>query len=282
MLIYWSGGSGKKAFAKPVGKMLTHFDCNWGLKTKFEDENILFPILHHDTLNKNMWGMVNVEKHQENIEILETAAAVAHEIKNPLSLIRANIELLQLDDKNPAHEKNYMSAYRQIQAINNLVMEFIQMTKPFDYHWETVSLQEIIEEAAKEQRGPMERSGIKFSYVADNEIHVKGDRRKLKEVIENLLKNAREATAEGKEIEITSFVKEKKAYITVQDAGEGVSAALLCQLERPFFTTKEGGSGLGLPICKKIIVDHQGSFLFESEEGKGSTVTVGLPIVQPE
>jgi two-component system, NtrC family, sensor histidine kinase HydH len=104
------------------------------------------------------------------------------------------------------------------------------------------------------------------------------DSGQIRQVLINLFKNALEAMPEGGDLTVNAAVQDDDLRLKITDTGHGIAPEQLQNLFTPFFTTKEGGTGLGLIICRGLITQHQGDITIESEEGRGTTCTIRLPM----
>jgi signal transduction histidine kinase len=109
-------------------------------------------------------------------------------------------------------------------------------------------------------------------------VTVTGDPRRIKEALLNLVANALEATPRRGSIEVRVFGDGDDAVIAVQDTGAGIAPDVLARLGTPFFTTRQGGTGLGVVLARAAIRQHGGDLRFESEVGRGTVATVRLPL----
>ena len=116
----------------------------------------------------------------------------------------------------------------------------------------------------------MERDGAPFS--------VKADAAKLQQAFLNILTNAREAMESGGRLRVVARKRGREAYVEFRDNGRGISKKNMRKITEPFYSTKAGGSGLGLAIAEKIVREGGGRLKIESEEGKGTTVSLILPL----
>lgn len=211
-------------------------------------------------------------------EMQVMAAKIAHEIKNPLAILKANVQLLELEDNNESHKRNYGVMNTEINRINHLILEFIQISKPHKYQFEKVDVILLFQEILLCMDAELKYKNITLTYTASkDQMFVLADSEKLKEAFINILQNAAEAVDIGGEIHSAIFKSEQLITIKVEDNGKGIPQKYIDYIGKPFFTTKKGGSGLGVSISKKIIEDHKGTLSIASIEGKGSTVSMTLP-----
>lgn len=224
------------------------------------------------------------------LSLEQVAATLAHEVKNPLSLVKANIDILEQNDAEERNSRSYKIMRRELDKINELLLDFIQFAKPAGEGLSRLRLRELLE-GLLEPLKISYRGKIEFSLSAIEEnIEVKADENKLKRVFGNMFKNAVEAiealAPEARErraggeygfIEVTLDKKEGAAEITIEDNGRGMTAEEAAQASRPFFTTKRGGSGLGVYLSKSIVSEYGGELLINGREEGGCKVTVMLP-----
>lgn len=231
----------------------------------------------------------------ESLGVAQIAAALAHEVKNPLSLVRANIDLLELEDGSK-HARNFSMIKTELEKIDHLIMEFLSITKPKEDVNDIVYLYDILDNAvAKYSESYNMIDFVLESY--DTEVVSEGNYNNLCILIDNVLKNAIEsielrkqgqanndqqangkAMPNTKEGVITIDVKEVEAYIKIEikDTGAGIPEEIIDKIQENFFTTKVHGTGLGINICKKIVKDHGGIFDIKNWDN-GAVVTLLLP-----
>ncbi|WP_404443558.1 PAS domain S-box protein [Sutcliffiella horikoshii] len=207
----------------------------------------------------------------------ELSAGIAHEIKNPLTSIKGFIQLIQRSGK--ANKNHVDMVLSEIDRINDIVSELLVLSKPQTKELTLIPLLEILEYVIRLVEHEANNKNIKFSIEnLSPDMLVRGDKNNLKQVFINLIKNSMEAMQSGGTIKISgSSLSDGRVSILVKDDGIGISSSNLVQIGNPFFTSKEKGMGLGLTITKKIMEEHQGAIRIESEEGKGTTVTIELP-----
>jgi two-component system sensor histidine kinase HydH len=211
----------------------------------------------------------------------QLAAGIAHEIRNPLTSI--NILIHSLTENFPsenAHREDLQVIEEEIRRINEIVDQFLRFAKPASPHFEKTNLTPVFEEILQLLRPQIERGKIKVKKEFEPLPFITVDREQIKQGILNLLLNAVQAMPKGGHLTLRGQVSESDRWIrlSIQDSGIGIPGEDLNKLFDPFFSTKEGGVGLGLSIAHRIIDQHQGKIEVESAPGKGTRLTVWLPI----
>ena len=213
----------------------------------------------------------------------EMAAVLAHEIRNPLGSIRGTAEILK-DDYQPGDAKYEFIEIqiKETERLNRVVEDFLHMARPQQADMQPSAVQEeldtIVTLVSNEAR---DRQVNLVLHPQPLPVIVKTDGEKLRQAFLNIVINALQATPQGGNVTISTTVSENGfCEISFHDTGPGIEADKLGKIFEPFYTTKPEGTGLGLAISKKIIESHNGKLLIESEPGRGTTVTVMLPIVE--
>ncbi len=216
----------------------------------------------------------------------EMARQVAHEIKNPLTPMKLSIQYLQraivqkADNVAALTERVADTLIRQIDQLTLIANDFSQFANINNSHTETFDLHEVLQNVV--QLHSMNTTvTLTWDKVATSP-YVAADKAQLNRMFTNLLKNAIEATREGEkpEIHISEQVQDGHITIGIADNGTGIGDEMRHKIFIPNFTTKSSGTGLGLAICKGIVEKANGSIRFETEQGKGTTFLVELPLVQ--
>jgi signal transduction histidine kinase len=223
-----------------------------------------------------MYNKVNINS------IEELAYTLAHEVKNPLSLVKANIDLLELADKDHVYKKNYNVIKNELNKINEMMMDFLQIAKNEKKEYDAVFLFDVAEAVLESYEISLDND-IEFTLdCEDEDIQVLASKKKITHVILNLVKNAVEALPKsGGKIKIEIVSKDKNAFLSVIDNGNGIANEDYDNIAKNFFTTKGSGNGLGIPICKKILDDYEGHLLFKNNTTEGCTFTISLPLYMP-
>ena len=218
--------------------------------------------------------------HSERLAALgEMTAGVAHEVRNPLGIISSTAELLK--QRLARYEPQNRLAQIIVEESNRLnekVTEFLDFSRPRVPNLRPCDLEGVIDRSLELVQPEIERVGI----AVDREYHLNGyaqaaDPDLLHQAFLNILLNAIQSMPAGGHLTVSTVRRGEGEEIRFADSGQGIDPETLKKVFNPFFTTKEKGSGLGLPIVKSIIESHQGSIKIDSAPGEGTTVTITLP-----
>lgn len=209
------------------------------------------------------------------------AAGVAHELRNPLSIIRALSEEIQSQEKpGSLADENTHDIIREIERLNELITQFLSLSRapsegeagPLDLREEMSRVVQLMQKGAD--------GNVRISAdLPDAAMFVQADQRALRQMLLNLMINAREALGtDGGEVKLTLRERRGNAEIHVIDNGHGIPARDLERVLEPFYTTKPMGTGLGLPITRSIVENLGGSFEIASTPGKGTDISMILPL----
>lgn len=210
----------------------------------------------------------------------ELAAAVAHEIRNPLTSIKGFLQLLQQKDLKDEEKRYYGIMLSEIERINSIVSEFMVLSRPQAITYRKENIMSLLTDVITllETIAIVKNIEITKKFTPDI-ILVNCEGNQIKQVFLNIFKNAIEAVPDKGKIHIeVSHLGQDKVRIRFIDNGPGIPNALLSRLGEPFYTTKEKGTGLGLMVSFKIIEDHQGRIAIKSEMNKGTTVDIILSV----
>lgn len=210
----------------------------------------------------------------------QLAAGIAHEIRNPLTSIKGFIQLIARSPDSPASPHHLAIILEEINRIDQLINEFRQLAKPVqEPHYEQVDLVAMLKDINVLMEGQALNSNVKIALdAAPAQCLITGDTAQLKQVWLNLARNAIEAMPDGGTITITVTTSDAHVVINFTDTGTGIPANILPKLGAPFFTTKSGGTGLGLSVCFNIIHQHNGHIKITSKPGCGTTIAIELPL----
>ncbi|MCL2209212.1 MAG: ATP-binding protein [Treponema sp.] len=239
-------------------------------------------------LEKSRAALVKSEK----ISIWQNMAQqLAHEIKNPLTPIKLSAErILRRWQNEPERigeilESSMMAIIQETEGLSNLLNEFRTLSKPVEPSKSWTTLKEPIEEVINTYSNSYPAVNFNFEYVESNFL-IKIDKNRLLQILTNLVINAIDAMNGSGLIEIrTDLVKKREinyCRISIKDSGKGINEEESHFVFTPYFTTKESGTGLGLPIVERIVNDHGGAIWFDSAEGMGTIFYIDLPAEMAE
>lgn len=215
------------------------------------------------------------------------AGGLAHEIKNPLSTLKLTLQLLEEDmrkDESPLARRSLRKVevlLREVAHMDEIVQNFLHFARGHDLKLVQTDLGELImnllEFLGAEARA--RNIELRFDYAGRLDGLVL-DAGLIRQALLNLLKNALDAIDphSGGEVIVRAFVKGDLVGIEVIDTGCGIAPSNHERMFRPYFTTKKGGTGMGLPMVRRIVEEHGGQITFESEEGKGTRFLILLPV----
>lgn len=218
----------------------------------------------------------------ERLAVLgEMVAGVSHEIKNPLGIIRSTAELLtEKLESNPIQKKLSSIIIDESCRLNDIVTDFLDFARPEVPILQDSHLEDIFYRIFTFLQPELNKKGIILNkeYLDNRQFIIKSDPGLLYRAFLNIFINAIQSINNGGKINIAIKEENKNYQINIQDTGTGISKNNIKKIFNPFFTTKDKGSGLGLPIVKKIIEGHNGTIWIKSEIGEGTSVFVSLPV----
>ena len=218
-------------------------------------------------------------------EIAKLVGVLAHEIKNPLSTILLNMELLAedfgADPDNPLFRrasKRVLTVQRECERLRLLLEDFLNFTRVRTLNIESVDINLLIQEIVDFYRPRAEDAGIEIlSFLASNLPTVRIDREMLRRALWNLMLNAEQAMPNGGQLVIATSITTSGIALELIDTGCGIDETIRSKIFETFYSTKRDGTGLGLPMTRRIIEAFHGHILVESERGKGTKFTIELP-----
>ena len=247
----------------------------------------LFPIIVQDEIigvYAVVQDITNKRREEELMIISEKtsvvgqlAAAVAHEIRNPLTSIKGFLQLMQsTKEVNP----EFLSIIlKEVDRINIIAGEMLILGKKQEVVFQRIDVRESIRQVYTLMKAQTNIDSIELFYEEmDQPIIIMANETQMKQVFINIVKNSIEAIKERGKITIAVEIEENEAVLTVTDNGIGMETERLQRIGELFYSTKEKGTGIGLAVCQKIIHRHHGEIFFESEKNKGTIVTIRIPL----
>ena len=218
-----------------------------------------------------------------NDEIAELTAGFnargfAHEIRNPLVVIKPSAEVVLASLAVKSREVRLLGfVVEEVARINNLISEFLAFAKPSPLKLEYFPLSPLIQEIVELSSAEMDKRGIRYSFSNEAEDdRVLGERSQIRQVLLNLGLNAMDAMPQGGNLSVRLYAEDRQIRIELKDTGGGIPPNLLPTIHMPFISTKKNGLGLGLSKAYAIIEEHGGSISCSSTVGEGTVFTVCL------
>jgi two-component system sensor histidine kinase PilS (NtrC family) len=254
-------------------------------------------VIHFQDLTELKRMELAVARAERLATIGRLSAAIAHEIRNPLASISGSIEILRggLKDSEPESRQLMDIAIREVDRLNGLVTSLLDYARPSSEERRPLDLAEEVGEIVQafelEKRGADQPIAVETTFEPG--VRVQAAPGQVRQIVWNLLRNAAEAMPAGGRIDLRvsrSAVAPRSgaapggadgarsAVVVVTDTGGGIPRPDLDHIFEPFFSTKRTGTGLGLATVARIVDDHQGGIEIASEIGKGTSVTLRLPL----
>ncbi len=246
------------------------------------------------------------EKLKERLAVLgQMAAGMAHEIRNPLGGIEVTASLLRRRLVSRAEDVALLDKIiSEVKRLNRTVSESLEYVRPLHLEWKWAPLDGVIHDAVRRASAALEGKAIDLAVSLDPGLpSLWMDPDQVRDALANLVRNALEAIPLSGSVRVEARREslpaplpfgwepekgpapaatfESYAVIRISDTGKGIPEEMRDRLFYPFFTTKQTGSGVGLPLARKIVEGHQGIIDFESTVGRGTTFLVKLPMVDP-
>jgi signal transduction histidine kinase len=245
-----------------------------------------------ERLNTELTGTLNrLQATQQELVVSERMATVgrlslkvAHEVRNPISAIELNAEMLEdIVRARPGADmeeaRSLVTSIRdQVNTLDALTEEYLAFARFPKAHFEEESVNHLVEELAAFVKPVADRQGLTMQVETDPAVPMMEiDRTLLRQAILNLVKNGLEALSRGGALTISSHVRGEAVEIVVADTGPGITPQVAGRLFEQFFTTKPQGTGLGLSISRQIIEEHGGELRWANRPGGGAVFTIRLP-----
>jgi nitrogen fixation/metabolism regulation signal transduction histidine kinase len=235
-------------------------------------------------LEKSREALVKAEK----ISIWQNMAQqLAHEINNPLTPIKLSAERVLRRWRNKPEqigeivEDSMLAIIQETEGLSKLLSEFRTFSRPIEPSSSWTMLGDTVEEVISLYRGSYPGIQFDIEHIAGKVI-VKIDKNRFAQVLSNLIINAIAAMDSSGTIEIrTDMIKKREIQfcrMSLRDTGKGIAKQDGAYIFAPYFTTKQSGTGLGLPIVERIVNEHGGAIWFNSAEGAGTTFFIDLPV----
>jgi two-component system sensor histidine kinase HydH len=219
-----------------------------------------------------------MRKRQQFAALGEAAAVIAHEIRNPLGIIRTSSEVVRMKSSlAPSEDRLIGFVLEEVERIDRLVQDILDYVRPREPRRESVDLRDVVARVVDMARPALATKSIADVVTTSNgPLPIEGDPDRLHQALLNLVLNAMDAMPDGGELKIAAAADGDRITIAVQDSGIGMTEDVRRRIFDPFFTTKARGTGLGLAKVQSIIEEHGGAIACDSVLSRGATFTICL------
>lgn len=207
------------------------------------------------------------------------AMQMAHELRNPLTTVKGFLQLIV--KRNSITNAPFELVLEELDRANSIITDYLTLYKPIPKNFVNCNINDVIIGVLELMDGQANRLGIVIEkHLVLDLPCLNADINQIKQVFVNLLKNSIQAIGCDGKIKIHSRLDKERNHIvvTISDNGPGFPSEMLKKDFTPFFTTKQDGNGLGLPVCKKIINSHGGIIEIGNNQNQGSYVSISLPV----
>ena len=232
----------------------------------------------------------SVHRIEDEIELSRRLAAigrltsgVAHEVKNPINAIVVHLEVLRqkLSQVDPDTRRHMDVIGAEIKRLDRVVQTLVDFTRPVELRLVDVDLRKLVEEVVALASPEAERHRVRIERkISPEPLPVRVDADLMKQAVLNIVINGVQAMSGGGNLFVNSRREGEAAIITVRDEGPGIPAEIHSKIYNLYFTTKKGGSGIGLPMAYRVLQLHNGSLEFDSVEGSGATFVLRVPLAE--
>jgi signal transduction histidine kinase len=221
-------------------------------------------------------ALVDAASRRRGLESMTTK--LAHELKNPLAAIKSLVQVEHAKTGDDKSRRRLDVVLGEVDRIGTILREYLELARPVEEaHVTQINLEDLMTDVSTLLAGRAEAALVELT-VDGSGGSIHADRRLLKEAIVNVVSNAIEATPRGGAVNVTYHIGGERTHIVVRDTGRGMTKEVAARIGTPFFTTREGGTGLGVVIARTAIAQHHGTLEFSSIPGVGTTATIALPV----
>jgi two-component system sensor histidine kinase PilS (NtrC family) len=246
---------------------------------------IIGRVLHFTDLTELRRMRAQVERTERLATIGRLAAGIAHEIRNPLASISGSVEILRSLPGADVDTRQLIDiAVREVDRLNALITDLLDYARPRAEERQRLDLGEIVIEIAKAFEHERRAADVRMDVQAEPGAGIDGAAGQIRQVVWNLVRNAAEAMPHGGNIQVRVEREEQShgdpvTVLSVSDSGVGISREDRERIFEPFFSTKRGGTGLGLATVARVVEDHRGTIETVSEPGRGTAFILRFPYV---
>ena len=213
----------------------------------------------------------------------ELAASIAHEIRNPVTAVKSLVQQMAEDPTGPDNEEYSRVALEELDRVERSIAHLLRYARDEELRPRDMRMVEVIDGGIETLRDRFRKSGVELRRRIHEDGELEGDPDKLRRVVVNLVGNALDSLEESAtpdpviEVETGENLARTEVWMRVRDNGPGIPPEIQDKVFRPFFTSKETGTGLGLSLTRKVVEAHRGTIEFTSVPGDGTEFVITLP-----
>ncbi len=269
----------------PHHRFLQFYLVPYHNEVDLDSELGMVTLILHDVTDMRVRAEKTIEAERLNA-ITMLAAGVAHEIGNPLNGLTIHLQLLarlfrdhpELAGQGEALELLQV-ANDEVRRLDSIITQFLKAVRPTPLEMAPLKLPDLLSETLRLMKDEIESRGVAVECTWSDDLpRVMGDSTQLKQACYNLMRNAVQAMSAGGKLTISVEAHHDHLALQFRDTGKGITAKEMGNLFNPFYTTKAGGTGLGLVIVERIVRDHGATLGVESEPGQGAVFTIRFPL----
>jgi len=244
--------------------------CSVALELSKTLKRLEFAVQDIDYFKNNLYASDNFA------QIGRLAATVAHELKNPLVAIGGFSKRLEKIVEEPKAQTYLGIIYSEVERLEKIVSDILSYSREMDLNKENHSLPDILFELTQLLDHQFRLNGVEVKMDIPDDMQIYADVKRIKQVLLNLFNNSLDAMQEGGILKVKAYMHDSIGIVEISDTGGGISDDIMGKVYEPFYTTKDKGTGLGLPLCKRIVLSHGGDMELMNQGG-GVHVTIKLP-----
>ncbi|MDQ0244159.1 two-component system sporulation sensor kinase B [Bacillus fengqiuensis] len=233
-----------------------------------------------EMMHENLMLRKEMEQAEKMYVLGELAASIAHEIRNPMTVIRGFIQLLNNQEAEKKNQDYMKLVINELDRAESIIEDYLSYARPQIEKNETIEMGELVKQISNIIEGFAIMENVKINHDIQDALLVKGDSKKLGQALLNILKNGVEAMPGGGTLQIHSYKRDNCVIVDITDTGVGMGREELERLGNPFYSTKDKGTGLGLMVSYRIIETMNGKVQVYSKKGRGTKFSILLPAAQ--
>ena len=282
LLLSDSGAGGSKAMRQELELSYPEHRIVQMYALPIDRDDAPYALILND-VTATMERAASVAESERSKAVSMLAAEVAHEIGNPLNSLYLHLQLLQRLLKRPEPDladaaQEVAEARSEVERLDAIINQFLHALRPGKPVFEPLDLKTLVLDSLNFMRQEITDRKIQLEfYWGENVPQINGDANQLKQAFYNLARNAIQAMPSGGRLTIRCSADDSFVMLSVSDSGCGIKPENMQKIFKPFFTTKNAGTGLGLMIVERIVREHGGSLAVDSRENAGTTFTISLP-----